>query len=212
MPLNKPRKGDLDWDISLNAALDYLDGRVGGPTGPTGPSVTGPTGPASTVPGPTGPAGEPGPTGPSGPAGATGPTGPVFTPTTGTFNPGFTDASGTVAGFTQTGNYTRIGNMVFYCVSVTWAGYTNLGTGQYQITLPFQARQTFRSAGGTLHNPTTDAKYHIAGITDIAESRTTTKLYYTGSTTDLGWKYSTPVSWASQTAHFDISGFYELTE
>jgi hypothetical protein len=28
MPLNKPRRGDLDWDVSLNASLDYLDGET----------------------------------------------------------------------------------------------------------------------------------------------------------------------------------------
>jgi hypothetical protein len=128
----------------------------------------------------------------------------------GAFNPNFRDATGTFAGGTTTGNYTRIGNMLFYCVSVEFNGYTNLGTGQYQITLPFPARQTFRSAGGTLHNVSGDARYHIAGITDISESRTTTKLYYSGSTTDLAWKYNTPVSWANNTSHFDISGFYEI--
>ena len=127
-----------------------------------------------------------------------------------TFNPQFTDASATFAGGTTTGNYTRIGNMLFYCVAVQFNGYTNLGTGQYQISLPFPAKQTFRSAGGTLHNVSGDAKYHIAGITDIADSATTVKFYYSGSTTDLAWKFSTPVSWANNTSHFDISGFYEI--
>jgi hypothetical protein len=35
------------------------------------------------------------------------------------------------------------------------------------------------------------------------------KLYYSGSTTDLAWKLSTPVNATSNTAHFDISGAYE---
>ena len=128
----------------------------------------------------------------------------------GSFDPIFRDATGTFAGGTTTGNYTLNGNMLFYCVAVEFNGYTNLGTGQYQITLPFPAKQTFRSAGGTLHNLSGDAKYHIAGITDIADSRTVTKLYYSGSTTDLAWKYNTPVSWANNTSHFDLSGFYEI--
>jgi hypothetical protein len=59
----------------------------------------------------------------------------------GSWNPNFTDASGTLAGITATGNYNRIGNMVFFCVSVIFNGYTNLGTGQYQFDLPFQPRQ-----------------------------------------------------------------------
>jgi hypothetical protein len=28
MPLNKPTRGELTWDIKLNAALDYLDAKV----------------------------------------------------------------------------------------------------------------------------------------------------------------------------------------
>jgi hypothetical protein len=96
----------------------------------------------------------------------------------GSFNPLFTDSTGTLAGVTTTGNYTLNGNMLFYCISVEFDGYTNLGTGQYQFTLPFAARQTFTSRAGTLHNPNADARYHIASITDIAVSRTVAKLYY----------------------------------
>jgi hypothetical protein len=37
-------------------------------------------------------------------------------------------------------------------------------------------------------------------------------LYYTGSTTDLAWKNTTPVGWQTgNTTHFDISGVYETT-
>jgi hypothetical protein len=126
-----------------------------------------------------------------------------------TWSPNFTDLTGTVAGVTSTGNYTQIGNMIFYCVNVDFTNYTNLGTGQYQITLPFAARQTFTSRGGTLHNPNTDSKYHIAAITDTADGASTARLYYSGSTTDLSWKYNAPVSWAHSSSHFDISGFYE---
>jgi hypothetical protein len=48
MPLNKPTVGQTGWGPVLNAALDYLDAKIGatGPTGPTGPiGATGPTGP-----------------------------------------------------------------------------------------------------------------------------------------------------------------------
>jgi hypothetical protein len=36
-------------------------------------------------------------------------------------------------------------------------------------------------------------------------------LYYSGSTTDLAWKFSTPVGATSNTSHFDLSGSYETT-
>jgi len=47
MPLNKPRKGDLDWDVSLNSALDYLDAKGAGVTVvavPATPTSTGSVG------------------------------------------------------------------------------------------------------------------------------------------------------------------------
>jgi hypothetical protein len=130
----------------------------------------------------------------------------------GNWNPNFTDSTGTLAGHTVTGNYNRVGNIIFFCVNVNFNGYTNLGTGQYELTLPFPPRQTFTSRGGTLHNETTDSRYHIAGITDVIHDGANAKMkfYYSGSTTDLAWKYSTPVNWANNTAHFDMSGFYEI--
>jgi hypothetical protein len=132
--------------------------------------------------------------------------------TNGTWSPAFTDATGTFAGVTASGNYNRIGNMVFFCVNISFAGYTNLGTGQYQFNLPFPPKQTFTARGGTLHNPNTDSRYHIAAIVDIDADgpNAKAKLYYSGSTTDLAWKYNTPVSWAHSTTHFDMSGFYEI--
>jgi len=109
MPLNKPRRGDLDWDVALNASLDYLDGKLGttGATGPTGPlgatGPTGATGPASTVQGPSGPTGAQGPAGAGGAQGnigATGPTGPQGPtgPTGATGLTGATGAASTVTG------------------------------------------------------------------------------------------------------------------
>jgi hypothetical protein len=180
MPLNKPSKGDLDWDISLNAALDYLDTSKQATLAGTANQYVKGNGTLGT-----------------------------FNATS--WNPAFRDSTGTLAGITQTGNYTQIGNIIFFCVNVSFTGYTNLGTGQYDFTLPFPPRQTFTARGGTLHNPTTAAQYHIAAIVDLIEDGPSAKakLYYTGSTTDLAWKYSTPVNWAAQTAHFDISGFYE---
>ena len=56
-----------------------------------------------------------------------------------------------------------------------------------------------------------DAIYHIAGITDITDSSTIMKLYYSGSTTDLAWKSTTPVNATNTYSHFDISGAYQIT-
>jgi hypothetical protein len=127
------------------------------------------------------------------------------------FDPLFTDASGTLAGVTVIGSYTMIApNICFFRVYVDFAGCTNFGTGQYQITLPFPSAQTMRQAGGTLHQTTGNSLYHIAGITDNATSNTIHKLYYSGSTTDLNWKFNTPVGATTITSHFDICGTYQI--
>ena len=140
---------------------------------------------------------------------------PKLFPETGvptTFNPLFTDASGTLAGVTATGSYTMISPKIcFFRVHVNFSGCTNFGTLGYQITLPFPSIETMRQANGTLHQPALSAQYHIAGITDIDTANASIlTLYYSGSTTDLAWKFNTPVGGTTVTSHFDISGVYEI--
>jgi len=131
------------------------------------------------------------------------------------YDPQFKTVSGnTLNGTVTTGSYVKQGLIVHFRVNVSFANTTDFGANsQYQITLPFAASATTTIRGGTLHQTTGDSKYHIAGITDLADNspdaNTTMKLYYTGSTTDLAWKYNTPVGATSNTSHFDISGAYE---
>ena len=127
------------------------------------------------------------------------------------FNPLFTDASGTTTGAVATGSYTMISPKIcFFRVYVDFASCTNFGTGQYQISLPFPSIETMRQAGGTLHQVTGNSLYHIAGVTDIVASNTIHKLYYSGSTTDLNWKFNTPVGATTITSHFDLTGVYQI--
>ena len=131
------------------------------------------------------------------------------------FDPQFKTVSGnTLSGTVSTGSYVKQGAIVHFRVNVNFANTTDFGANsQFQFTLPFPASATTTVRGGTLHQTTGDSKYHIAGITDIsdvgANSNTTMNLYYSGSTSDLAWKYNTPVGATSNTSHFDISGAYE---
>jgi hypothetical protein len=134
------------------------------------------------------------------------------------FNPQFRSNTGnTLAGTVSTGSYVKQGPIVHLRINVDFANTTHFDTAnnQYEFTLPFPVASTITLRGGTLHNEGTDARYHIAGITDIEDAspdaNTTMKLYYSGSTTDLAWKYSTPVNATSNTSHFDLSGSYETT-
>lgn len=124
----------------------------------------------------------------------------------------FTDASGTTSGATVTAYYTILNPLTcFFRVYIDFATCTNFGTGQYQINLPFASVQTMRQAGGTLHQTTGNSLYHIAGITDTSVSNIIHKLYYSGSTTDLNWKFNTPVGATTITSHFDICGTYQIS-
>ena len=134
------------------------------------------------------------------------------------FTPQFRSNTGnTLAGTVSTGSYVKQGVIVHLRINVDFANTTHFDTAnnQYEFTLPFPAAHTVTIRGGTLHNEGTDSRYHIAGITDIEDAspdaNTTMRLYYSGSTTDLAWKYSTPVAATSNTSHFDLSGSYETT-
>ena len=134
------------------------------------------------------------------------------------FTPQFRSNTGnTLAGTVSTGSYVKQGPIVHLRINVDFANTTHFDTAnnQYMFTLPFPAAHTVTIRGGTLHNEGTDSRYHIAGITDIEDAspdaNTTMRLYYSGSTTDLAWKYSTPVAATANTSHFDLSGSYETT-
>jgi hypothetical protein len=129
-----------------------------------------------------------------------------------TFTPQFKTVLGnTLAGTVSTGTYVLQGLICHFRVNVEFDTTTDFGSAsQYQITLPFPSASTVTIRGGTLHSPTQSAIYHIAGITDVADSTTVMKLYYSGSTTDLAWKSTTPVSATDTASHFDISGAYQI--
>ena len=135
------------------------------------------------------------------------------------FDPQFRSNTGnTLAGTISTGSYVKQGSIIHLRINVDFANTTDFGANsQYQFTLPFPSAHTVTIRGGTLHQkgPTAAnvALYQIAGITDIEEGggNTTMNLYYSGSTTDLPWRYPTPVGATSNTSEFDLSGAYETT-
>ena len=131
------------------------------------------------------------------------------------YNPQFRANNGnTLSGTVTTGSYVKQGLIVHFRVNVDFANtihFDSIANSQYQFTLPFPTVSTITIRGGTLHQTNGASQYHIAGITDIANSNTTMNLFYSGSTTDLAWRYPTPVGATSNTSHFDISGAYETS-
>ena len=89
------------------------------------------------------------------------------------FTPQFRSNTGnTLAGTVSTGSYVKQGVIVHLRINVDFANTTHFDTAnnQYQFTLPFPAAHTVTIRGGTLHNEGGDARYHIAGITDIEDT------------------------------------------
>ena len=135
------------------------------------------------------------------------------------YAPEFKTVSGnTLPGTVTTGHYVKQGAIVHFRVNVDFANTSDFGNAsQYKLTLPFPVASTVTIRGGSLHskpaNPANNAIYHIAGITDIEDAGSNTEmlLYYSGSTTDLAWKSTTPVGATSNVSHFDISGAYETS-
>jgi hypothetical protein len=128
------------------------------------------------------------------------------------FNPQFTANGTNVANVVATASYVKQGLITHLRYYIDFANTKTSDLqngGQYQVVLPFASPATITLRGGTLHQTNGDSKYHIAGIVDISISNTVMKLYYTGSTTDLAWKNTTPVGATSNTSHFDLSGAYE---
>lgn len=137
----------------------------------------------------------------------------AYTVTSNTFNPNFTTNTGNVlVGMTQSGNYTKFGKICYFRTNIDFSNVSSFvdGTGQYQIVLPFPSVTSIAIRGGTLHNTNTATIYAISGMVDITGNTSILNLYYRGTTTDLAWKNTTPVSWFSgNSSHFDISGVYE---
>jgi hypothetical protein len=200
MPLNKPRYGDLDWHLGLNAALDYLDGKLGttGATGPTGPSggPTGPTGAAGAV-------GATGPTGPNNSAGTPISYSPVFSSSGGTGSAAFT-------GTPATGSYMKVDKLVTFRIKVLFTTFTSFGTGtgnQYYLTLPFAPVDfvTFRNA--VYVKASNGNRYEISG--SAASGATTLTLWHSaGSGAENPMNQTYPTSPATAD-YFYISGTYE---
>jgi hypothetical protein len=135
----------------------------------------------------------------------------VITEIKNTFNPQFTDSSGSFAGGVQTGHYTLMNDLCFFRVNVDFGTTTNFGIGQYQITLPFPTTFTTTIRNGTLHQTSGSSGgtlYNITGVT--TGSSTILPLFYTGTTSYLNWKFNTPVSASTTSSHFDINGVYEI--
>lgn len=86
-------------------------------------------------------------------------------------NTSYNISGGTIGGTQPTfsgqpmfyGNYIRIGDLVHFAIRVDFDNITNFGTGQYFVTLPFNALYDYQLRDGNVFDFSTNRKYNIAG-------------------------------------------------
>ena len=69
----------------------------------------------------------------------------------------------TFSGPAITGSFNRFGNMVHFSIQVDFDNITSFGTGQYYLTLPYEARSAYLFREGCLHDISAGTQYHISG-------------------------------------------------
>lgn len=116
-----------------------------------------------------------------------------------------TDPTFTGPGVTAT--YTRFGDMVHFAYSVDFDNISSFGTGQYYMTLPYNARRPHTFNGGALFDDSTGNIYSIIGI--VATGSNQMDFYYLKSNGEVEpFEHNKPIT-LTVDDNFDITGIYE---
>lgn len=110
-----------------------------------------------------------------------------------------------------TGEYTKWGNMVHFAFDVDMDNITSFGTGQYYITLPFNARRNYQFADGCLHDVSIGRDYPIFGhVLAGSDQLMLASLDAQGNTAyNVPFTYNIPTT-LSTADNFHIAGTYEI--
>lgn len=114
----------------------------------------------------------------------------------------------TFSGPVFTATYTRFGDMVHFAYTVDFTNILTFGTGQYYMTLPYNARRNYTFTGGSLYDDSSGKIYSILGTADAGTN--VMKLWYIQSNgqTDT-FEYNKPIT-LTTADNFNITGTYEL--
>jgi hypothetical protein len=108
-----------------------------------------------------------------------------------------------------TGSYVLLGNAVNFEIQAAFTNITSFGTGQYYMTLPFDARYSYMLRDGGLHDAFASRVYHISGEVEAGSSQL---LLYTTDRVgnrvyDFAFSYNEPII-LTTADNFHISGTY----
>jgi hypothetical protein len=116
----------------------------------------------------------------------------------------------TFSGPVFTATYTRFGDMIHFAYSVDFTNITSFGTGQYFMTLPYNARRPYTFGGGSLTDDSGGTIYSIIGRVD-AGSDVMTLWYIKSNGETEAFEYNKPITLTTADS-FDITGTYELEQ
>lgn len=116
----------------------------------------------------------------------------------------------TFSGPVFTATYTRFGDMIHFAYSVDFANISSFGTGQYFMTLPYDARRPYAFGGGALTDDSSGTIYSIIGR--VGEGSNVMTLWYIKSNGETeAFEHNKPITLTTADS-FDITGTYELEQ
>jgi hypothetical protein len=105
-----------------------------------------------------------------------------------------------------TASYVQTGDLVFFRINVDMSNITSFGTGQYYMTLPFNAKYDMIVSSGHLNDNSANDNYQLSG--EITAGSNVMWLYYIASNSQLAaFDYNSPKV-LDLNDYFHISGSY----
>jgi len=105
-----------------------------------------------------------------------------------------------------TASYVQTGDLVYFRINVDMSNITSFGTGQYYMTLPFNAKYDTIVSTGHLHDTSASDDYQLSG--EITAGSNVMWLYYIASNSQLAaFDYNSPKV-LDLNDFFHISGTY----
>lgn len=125
------------------------------------------------------------------------------------YSPVWTGLGLTYTGTPASGEYAKIGDLIFFHVQVSCATVTNFGStndGHYHLTLPYPPEGDYAFRNGGIHH--TAQGYHFSIMADAEEGDTTMSLWYTGTNgQDQAFDANSPHT-LETSDYFYVSGLY----
>jgi hypothetical protein len=107
------------------------------------------------------------------------------------------------------GEYVKVGNIVNFDIQVDFDNITSFGTGQYYVTLPFNAKKPTTFRGGCLHDDSNGRQYAISGHVNAGSNEL--MLFSTdragNSVIDITFEHNNPIT-LTTAENFHIAGTY----